>query len=66
MVIGLEILFLTTLLLDHLLNYLHTVTLGGPQSWVFPSLSRGRLVSAIPWVLCHTEVHVPTCLGSTR
>lgn len=45
MVIGLEILFLTTLLLDHLLNYLHTVTLGGPQSWVLPSLSSHPLGS---------------------
>lgn len=56
MVIELEILFLTTLLLDHLLNYLHSVTLGGPQSCVLPSPSRGKLVSAIPWGFCHREV----------
>lgn len=31
-----SVLFLTTLLLDHLLNYLHMVTLRDPQSCVFP------------------------------
>lgn len=32
MVIELEILFLTTLLLNHLSDYLHIVTLGGPRA----------------------------------
>ena len=41
----LEILFLTAFLLNHLLNYLHPLILGGPKSCVLPSLWRRELIS---------------------
>lgn len=66
MVIELEILFLTALLLSHLLNYLHTVTLEGPQSCVLPSLSRRKLVSASLGFFATEMSRFPACLVSSR
>lgn len=61
----LKCLFLTTFLWSHLSNYLHTVTLGDPETDVCASPSTKKGVISAPLGFCTAEAsRSPICQGS--
>lgn len=62
MVMELEILFPTTLLLNHVSGCLHAMTLGGPSAVCF-CLSRRELISAVICIPHPREGQVPYTPG---